>query len=114
MIAVRKVEVRPPPPAPKEGAGSNGQAKTPPSEGAFHVQIGAFKTLEEAERRLASVRELAGSVLADHAALTAQVRRGQTVLYRARYGGFGAKAPAAVACDALKRLSVDCVVMKAE
>jgi D-alanyl-D-alanine carboxypeptidase len=114
VVAVRKVEVRPLPPAPKEGSGSNGAGNAPSSEGAFHIQIGAFKTQEEAERRLASVRELAGSVLARHAALTAEVRRGETVLYRARYGGFAAKAPAAVACDALKRLSVECLVMKAD
>jgi len=113
VIAAPKVEARSPP-ATKETEGSNGAAKAPVSEGAFHVQIGAFKTLEEAERRLASVRELAGSVLARHAPLTAEVRRGETVLYRARYGGFAAKAPAAVVCTALKRLSVECVVMKAE
>ncbi len=113
-IARPKVEARSPPPPPKEAAKPHSPAKSPPAEGAFHVQIGAFKTLEEAERRLASVRELAGSLLAERAALTAEVRRGETVLYRARYGGFDAKATAAVVCDELKRLSVECLVMKAE
>jgi D-alanyl-D-alanine carboxypeptidase len=116
VIARPKLEARsPPPPAKEAAAGSSGAAKAPAQAGAFQVQIGAFKTLEEAERRLTSVRELAGSLLADHAALTAEVRRGETVLYRARYGGFAAKAAAAVVCNELKkRLSIECLVMRAE
>jgi D-alanyl-D-alanine carboxypeptidase len=115
VIARPEVEARSPPPASKEAGGSAGPEKAPSAEGAFHVQIGAFKTVQEAERRLASVRELTGSLLADHAALTAEVKRGRTVLFRARYGGFAAKTTAAVMCNELKkRLSIDCLVMKAQ
>jgi hypothetical protein len=42
------------------------------------------------------------------------VRLGEKVFYRARYAGFDAKAAAALLCDELKRLSVDCLVMRAE
>jgi D-alanyl-D-alanine carboxypeptidase len=82
--------------------------------GVFHIQIGAFKTPGEAERRLASVRQRVPSLLAERASLTREVRLGEKVLYRARYTGFDAQATAAGVCDELKRLSIDCLVMKAE
>jgi D-alanyl-D-alanine carboxypeptidase len=84
------------------------------AKGAFHVQIGAFQSQGEAERRLALVRQQAGSLLAQRAPFTAEVKLGEKVVYRARYGGFDAQASAAVVCDALKRLSIECLVMKAE
>jgi D-alanyl-D-alanine carboxypeptidase len=122
--AIRKTEVevlrvRPvpaaaaPAPAPKAGAAPDDKSAPVPA-GAFHVQIGAFKTQGEAERQLASVRQRAGSLLAERAGLTTEVRLGEKVLYRARYAGFGAQSAAALVCDELKRLSVDCLVMKAE
>jgi D-alanyl-D-alanine carboxypeptidase len=64
--------------------------------GPFQVQIGAFETRDEAERHLAWAWERAGTVLA------------------ARYGGFGAQSAAAGVCTALKRLDIDCLVMKAQ
>ena len=45
--------------------------------------------------------------------MTVQVQQGQKLLYRARYAGFDAPA-AAQACAELKRLKVDCLVVKAE
>jgi D-alanyl-D-alanine carboxypeptidase len=81
--------------------------------GGFQVQIGAFQSQAEAERQLAAVRERAGSVLARSSPVTLQVQQGQKVFYRARYAGFDAPA-AAQACNELKRLKVDCLVMKAE
>ena len=53
------------------------------------------------------------SVLARSSPVTLQVQQGQKVFYRARYAGFDAPA-AAQACTELKRLKVDCLVMKAE
>jgi D-alanyl-D-alanine carboxypeptidase len=114
---VEVLRVRPVPaaaaPAPKAGAAPEGKTAAGPA-GAFQVQIGAFKTGREAERQLASVRQRAGSLLAERAALTTEVRLGEKVFYRARYAGFDAKAAAALLCDELKRLSVDCLVMRAE
>jgi D-alanyl-D-alanine carboxypeptidase len=112
VIRVRPVSAAAGPP-PKEEVAPNGKsAAGPPS--AFHVQIGAFKTQGGAERRLSSVRQLAGSLLAEHAALTTEVRLGEKLFFRARYAGFDAQAAAAAVCNELKRLSVDCLVMKAE
>jgi D-alanyl-D-alanine carboxypeptidase len=106
---------RPPtaaPPAPKrriDATASTGSGAV----GGFQVQIGAFQSQAEAERQLAAVRERAPSVLARGSPVTVQVHQGQKVLYRARYAGFDAPA-AAQACAELKRLKVDCLVVRAE
>jgi D-alanyl-D-alanine carboxypeptidase len=114
---VEVLRVRPVPaaaaPPPKAGAAPDDKSAAGPA-GAFHVQIGAFKTQGEAERQLASVRQRAGSLLTERAGLTTEVRLGERVFYRARYAGFDAQAAAALVCDELKRLSVDCLVMKGE
>jgi D-alanyl-D-alanine carboxypeptidase len=83
-------------------------------EGSFHVQVGAYQTKGDAERQLAWVRERAGAVLAAHAPHTSQVKRGDKVFFRARYVGFSAQAAADDVCSDLKRLEIDCLVMKAE
>ena len=82
--------------------------------GPYQIQIGAFQTEGEAERQLASVRQRAGTLLGERTALTSQVKRGDKVFYRARYGGFDAQATAAGVCGELKRLSIECLVTKAE
>jgi D-alanyl-D-alanine carboxypeptidase len=112
VLRVRPVPAAPPL-SPKAGSAPDSKAAAGPA-GAFHVQIGAFKTQEEAERQLASVRQRAGSLLAERAALTTEVRLGERVFYRARYAGFDAQAAAALVCDELKRLSIACLVMRAE
>jgi D-alanyl-D-alanine carboxypeptidase len=90
---------------------SNGVAK---SAGGFQIQIGAFQSVTEAERQLAAVRERAGGLLGNLAAVTQQVKQGNKLLYRARYAGFDAPAAAAHVCGELKRLKIDCLVTKAE
>ena len=85
----------------------------PAASGAFHIQIGAYQSLAEAEKRLASARELAPSLLANRPPVTRTVKQGDKVFYRARYAGFEAKA-AASACGELKRLKIDCLVMRAD
>jgi D-alanyl-D-alanine carboxypeptidase len=90
---------------------SNGVAK---SAGGFQIQIGAFQSVTEAERQLAAVRERAGGLLGNLAAITQQVKQGNKLLYRARYAGFDAPAAAAHVCGELKRLKIDCLVTKAE
>ena len=83
------------------------------ASGVFHVQIGAFQTQAEAEKRLASARELAPGTLGNRTPVTTQIRQGDKLFFRARYAGFEAKT-AASACTELKRLKIDCLVMKAE
>jgi D-alanyl-D-alanine carboxypeptidase len=81
--------------------------------GGFHIQIGSYQSEAEARRRLASARELAPGLLASRAPVTTQFKQGAKLYFRARYAGFEAKA-AASACSELKRLKIDCLVMKAE
>ncbi len=50
----------------------------------------------------------------NRSAVTSAVKQGDKVFYRARYAGFDAQATAAGVCTELKRLSIDCLVMKAE
>jgi D-alanyl-D-alanine carboxypeptidase len=107
--------------APRPGAGSEDDDEAAPSiattdipKGAFHIQIGAFQTKAEAERRLASVSKKAGTVLGTHAAHMMQVKVGAKTYFRARYVGFDAKAAASDVCSALKRMEIDCLVLKAE
>jgi D-alanyl-D-alanine carboxypeptidase len=82
--------------------------------GPFQIQVGAYQTQGEAERQLATVRERAGAVLGAYPAHMTQVKLGPKTFFRARYVGFDAHATAAGVCTELKRLEIDCVVMKAE
>jgi len=94
------------------------QAAAPPPAsaraGAFQIQIGAFQSQADAQRQLALVAERAGAVLAGSAPATQQVRQGDKLLFRARYAGFAAQTAAADACSELKRLKLDCIVVKGE
>ena len=81
--------------------------------GGFHVQIGAYQSVAEAERQLAAVRDKAATALRNRTPVTVQFKLGDKVFYRARYAGFDAQS-AAAACGELKRAKVDCLVMKAE
>jgi D-alanyl-D-alanine carboxypeptidase len=100
----------PPPPA----LAAAPPASTASTGGAFQIQIGAFQSQVEAERQLAAIRERAGALLLNRAAVTTPLRQGDRTLYRARYAGFEAQATAAGVCSALKRLSINCLVMAAE
>ena len=53
------------------------------------------------------------SVKRKHVPVTRTVKQGDKVFYRARYAGFEAKA-AASACGELKRLKIDCLVLRAD
>jgi D-alanyl-D-alanine carboxypeptidase len=104
--------------SPQPGA-RNALAGPPPAvqprpAGAFQIQIGAFQTQAEAERQLASVRQRAGVLLGGRPAVTTQFSQRGKVYYRARFAGFEAQAAASDACGQLKRLSIDCMVMRAD
>ena len=82
--------------------------------GAYLIQIGAFQSQSEAERRLVTARARAGAALGTCTPVTHEVKQGDKTLYRARYAGFASQEPAAAACSALKRLSIDCLVLRAD
>jgi D-alanyl-D-alanine carboxypeptidase len=95
---------------PRWSAEVQASAGTP---GGFHVQIGAYQSAAEAERQLTAVRERAPAALRNRTPVTVQFRLGDKVYHRARFAGFDAQS-AAAACGELKRLKVECLVMKAE
>jgi D-alanyl-D-alanine carboxypeptidase len=105
-----------PPPPPRPAVGPRRRieatASTSQASGGFQVQIGAYQSQAEAERQLAAVRERVPA-LANAAPVTRQVKQGDKVIYRARFGGFEAQA-ASSACSDLKRLKIDCLVVKGE
>ena len=73
---------------------------------------GPIRAQAEADERLASVRELAPGCWPTRSRDDAG-EAGQKVFFRARYAGFEAKT-AARACGELKKLKIECLVMKAE
>jgi D-alanyl-D-alanine carboxypeptidase len=80
----------------------------------YQIQIGAFQSVSEAERQLATVSARAAGLLGSAAPVTQQVKQGDKVLYRARYAGFEAQPAAVNICSELKRLKIECLVVKAE
>jgi D-alanyl-D-alanine carboxypeptidase len=82
-------------------------------QGAFQVQVGAFTSEAEAENRLGMVQQRASDLLDGHMPFTTSFMRGDEEWYRARFAGFSRES-AQAACAALKKMSLDCAVMKAE
>lgn len=92
------------------------QAKRGPKPkvtGAFHVQVGAYTSESEAENRLGVVQSRAAELLDGHLPFTTSFTKDSSEWYRARFAGFS-KGAAQSACESLKKMSVDCVVMRAE
>jgi D-alanyl-D-alanine carboxypeptidase len=92
-------------------------AKTAPSPGAafagaFQIQIGAYQSEAEAQRQLAFAKTRLPQLLDHRAPVTQQVKLGERMMFRARYAGFRAEAGAGDACQALKKLKIDCLVIK--
>jgi D-alanyl-D-alanine carboxypeptidase len=83
------------------------------ARGAFEIQIGAFNDAAEAERNMATARQRAGGVLDSYSAVAEPAQKGPGQIYRARFKGFDATA-AASACGQLKKLQIDCFVVKAD
>lgn len=82
-------------------------------QGAFQVQVGAFTSEAETENRLGMVQQRASDLLDGHMPFTTSFMRGDEEWYRARFAGFSRES-AQAACAALKKMSLDCAVMKAE
>jgi D-alanyl-D-alanine carboxypeptidase len=87
-------------------------SKPQTAAGPYHVQVGAFTSQAEAENRLGEVKDRAAVVLDGHAPLALSFQKDDTQWYRARFAGFS-QDEAKSACAELKRLSLDCVVMRA-
>lgn len=84
---------------------------TTPPEGPYHIQIGAFGSAEDAERRLHSIGSRAGKLLKGHKSFTMLVPTNN--VYRARFAGFS-EADARKTCRQLKKKSIDCMAISAQ
>jgi D-alanyl-D-alanine carboxypeptidase len=85
-----------------------------PSGGAnYDIQIGAYASPAEADRRMASAATLVPTHLKNRRPNRQQVSVGDKTLHRARFSGFD-QAAAAAACAELNRQSINCIALKAE
>lgn len=95
------------------GAGDAEQQASLAAPGPFHLQIGAYDTRDQAFARLTAVQGKAGNTLGDHLAAAIEYNAPSKVWYRARFAGFEKKEGQA-ACASLKKLGIECIVMRAE
>ena len=81
-------------------------------DGPYHVQIGAFSTVDGARARLAQVRQAAATLLRGYRDRAIPVILTDRTIYRARFTGFTRPAAKNV-CRSLKARKFDCAVMSA-
>ena len=81
--------------------------------GPYHVQVGSFTSQAEAKTRLDAVKGRAASLLNGHYPVTTTFKKDTEQWYRARFAGFS-QDKAKSTCAQLKKMSLDCVVMRAE
>ena len=96
--------------APKIPAPSPATSAAP---GRFEIQIGAYASVDEAQRTLAQVQTKAGKLLQKYPSVTLPVNKAGRQIFRARFRGFEAQT-AANTCAQLRTQSIDCFVMAAE
>lgn len=79
----------------------------------YEIQIGAYGTVKEAQTKLDVVRGRAVGLLDGHSAVTLPVQREDRQIFRARFVSFD-EDTASNTCLELRRLAIDCFVMKSE
>ncbi len=79
----------------------------------YEIQIGAYGTVQEAQSKLELVRGRAVGLLEGHSSVTLPVHRENRQIFRARFVHFNEQG-ASNTCLELRRLAIDCFVMKAE
>lgn len=86
-----------------------------PATGAtrYEIQIGAYSSIDEAQRALSSAQTRAAALLAAYPSVTHPVQKAGRQVFRARFTGFDS-ARAARTCTELRRQAIDCFVMTAE
>jgi D-alanyl-D-alanine carboxypeptidase len=88
-------------------------SQSPTDAGRFEIQIGAYSSIDEAQRALNSAQSRAGNLLAGAASVTHPVVKSGRQVYRARFAGFDS-ARASSTCTELRRQAIDCFVMTAD
>nr|WP_246317625.1 D-alanyl-D-alanine carboxypeptidase [Hyphomicrobium methylovorum] len=81
--------------------------------GGYEVQIGAYGSIDDAQRALSSVQDRAKQLLSGVASVTHPAVKDGHQIYRARFAGFDAQR-ASKTCTELRRRGVDCFVMASE
>ena len=99
--------------AAREEAPAQSPAQQQLTLGPYHVQVGSYLDVAGAKSRLADVAGKASDLLGGHGSLTVPGEVKGKSYYRARFGSFS-EDDAADACAKLKRLKVDCLVVRAE
>ncbi len=79
----------------------------------YEIQIGAYGTVQEAQSKLEVVRGRAVGLLEGHSSVTLPVQRESRQIFRARFVHFDEQG-ASNTCLELRRLAIDCFVMRAE
>ena len=80
------------------------------NDGRYAVQIGAYSSIDDAQRALTNVQDRAGRLLSGVSSVTNPATLNGHQIFRARFTGFDA-GRAASTCNALRRRSVDCFVL---
>jgi D-alanyl-D-alanine carboxypeptidase len=81
--------------------------------GRYAVQIGAYGSIDDAQRALSNAQNRAGRLLAGASSVTNPAVMNGHQVFRARFTGFDANR-ATSTCNALRRQAVDCFVMAGE
>ncbi|HML31105.1 MAG TPA: SPOR domain-containing protein, partial [Hyphomicrobium sp.] len=81
--------------------------------GRYAVQIGAYNSIDDAQRALSSVQDRAGRLLSGVSSVTNPTVKNGHQIFRARFTGLDANR-ATSTCNALRRQAVDCFVMAGE
>jgi D-alanyl-D-alanine carboxypeptidase len=80
------------------------------NDGTWSIQVGAFNTQADAQRRLDEAIKAGVDSLAGKKGITLTHSKDDTVIYRARFAGFD-RASAQRACAALSRKSINCYAL---
>lgn len=81
--------------------------------GPYHVQVGSYLNVDAAKGRLHAIHAKASDVLNGHGELTIAGNVQGKAYYRARFGRFS-ESEAKNTCAKLKRLEIECLVVRAE
>lgn len=101
------------PPSHLKGPMPSAQFRAAPVGVGYEIQIGAYSSAAEAQAKLELVRGRAIGLLDGHGGVTLPVQRDNRQIFRARFVQFDEPA-ASNACLELRRLAIDCFVMKAD
>lgn len=96
---------------PQAAPGATPRAAPTLARGPYHVQIGAYVTVGEAQQRLSEVEARAGNLLDGYSSVTMPFDKANKRYYRARFAGFDRSA-ASSTCRQLKRQNIDCYVTR--